>query len=111
MKYVFRRKFADLQGRYQQVIAKRDEAEALAAERLSTITRQAETITRLRDGIPDTPVREPQPAQGDAELRRLFRLSEEARRKLDEQLRTLQAANEAQAAELRDLSEREVTAP
>ncbi|MFI6279621.1 hypothetical protein [Streptomyces sp. NPDC050988] len=40
------------------------------------------------------------------EERRLRRLAEQAHRGLDEQMRTLQAANEAMAAELRDHAER-----
>lgn len=101
-----RSKHAALQARYEQAVEKREAAEKLAAERLSTITRQAETITRLRDGRAETAVREPQSPRGDAELRRRLRLSEEARRSLDEQMRPLQAANEAMAAELRDHAER-----
>lgn len=111
MRLVSRSKYEVLRARYEHIVEKRDEAQALAVERLTTITRQAETITRLRDARPEPPVREPQSPQGEAELRRLLRLSEEARRKLDEQLRPLQAANEAMAAQLRDISEREVTAP
>lgn len=96
-------KYADLQTRYQRMADAREDADKLAAERLSTITRQAEEITRLRDSRPTTPVREPQPVQGDAELRRQLHLARRAMASLDGQCRGLQSSNEAQAAELYDL--------
>ncbi|SDM47488.1 hypothetical protein SAMN04487981_101642 [Streptomyces sp. cf386] len=103
--FVRRSTYNALQAAYQRVIAERDQAVNLAAERLTTVTRQAEKLTRRDDWHPTTPVREPQPPQGDAELRRRLDLAERARRFLDEQILPLQAANEAMAAELRDLRE------
>lgn len=103
--FVRRSKYNDLKAEYRRLIGERDDARQLAAERLSTITRQAEKLTRRDDGRPTTPVRKPQPPQGNAELRRRLDLAERARRSLDEQMQPLQAANEAMAAELRDLRE------
>jgi hypothetical protein len=109
--FVARPRYAALRARYQEVVEERDEAVKLAAERLSTITRQAETITHLRDTTPDSPVSQPQPVQGDAELRRQLRLSQKARAALEEQLLTVQRSNEVQARQLREHAEaaREVT--
>jgi hypothetical protein len=101
--FVARPRYAALQAAYQRVLGERDDAVKLAAERLSAITRQAETITRLRDTTPDSPVSQPQPVQGDAELRRQLHLTRRALASLDEQCRTLQASNEAQVRELQDL--------
>lgn len=103
--FVARPRSAALRACYQQVIGERDEAVKLAAERLSTITRQAAEITRLRDHTPDTPLPQPRPVQGDMELRRQLRLARQAMASLDQQCRTLQSSNEAQARELRDLRE------
>lgn len=112
MRFVSRRKYDALQTRCQQVIEQRDLARHLADKRLAVVTRQAEKLTSLDDKRPATPVREPLPRpRGDVELRRQLRLAQEARASLDKQILTLQAANEAMAAELRAISEREVTAP
>jgi hypothetical protein len=103
MRLVSAGKYADLQYRYQRVTEARETAEKLAAERLSTITRQAEEITRLRDTKPDSPVQHPRPAEGDAELRRQLHLSRRAMASMVQQLDTLQRANEALTAELQDV--------
>ncbi|MDX3759291.1 hypothetical protein [Streptomyces sp. AK02-04a] len=103
--FVARPRYAALRARYQEVVEERDEAVKLAAERLSTITRQAAEITRLRDRTPDTPLPQPSPPAGDVELRRQLRLARGAVASLDSQCRTLQSSNEAQAQELRDLRE------
>ncbi|MFK0018250.1 hypothetical protein [Streptomyces sp. NPDC090798] len=105
MRLVSGAKYADLLYRYQRVTEAREQAEKLAAERLSTITRQAEEITRLRDHTPDTPLPQPRPVQGDTELRRQLHLARRALASLDQQCRTLQSSNEAQVQELRDLRE------
>jgi hypothetical protein len=102
---VRRSTYRDLQAAYRRAIEERDDARKLAAERLSTVTRQADHIDQLRDEQPDVVVRPPRPTPGDAELRRQLELSQRARASLDEQCRTLQAANEAMAAELRDAAE------
>lgn len=113
MKLISAAKYAALQTRYQQVIAQRDKAQELAAKRLTTITRQAEEITRLRDLKPDGAVRQPQPVQGDVEVRRQLHLVRKAMAALDLQCRDLQHINEVQARQLRERSEkaREVGAP
>ncbi|MGW1497528.1 hypothetical protein ACWCQW_02870 [Streptomyces mirabilis] len=103
--FVARPRYAALRARYQQVVEERDDAVKLAAERLSTITRQAEEITRLRDHTPDAPLPQPRPVQGDAETRRQLHLARQAMASLDQQCRTLQSSNEAQVQELRELRE------
>jgi hypothetical protein len=107
--FVARPRCAALRARYQQIVEERDDAVKLAAERLSTITRQAAEITRLRDHTPDTPLPQPRPVQGDAEMRRQLRLAPRALASLDQQCLTLQSSNEAQARELRDLREGSTT--
>jgi hypothetical protein len=101
--FVARPRYAALRARYQEVVEERDDAVKLAAERLSTVTRQAAEITRLRDNTPDSPLQQPRPAVGDVELRRQLRLVRQAVASLDQQCRTLQASNEAQVRELQDL--------
>jgi hypothetical protein len=103
MRLVSAAKHAALQTRYEHVVRQRDDFEALAKQRLSTVTRQAQEITRLRDAKPDSPVQSPQPVQGDAELRRQLALAREALASLGGQLDTLQRANEALTAELQDV--------
>lgn len=77
-------KYDDLLYRYQRVCEARDEAEKTAADRLSTITRQAQEITQLRE----------QPAAGQAHSsRKDWRLLYEAERKRADRLqRELDAA-------------------
>jgi len=103
MRLVSGARYADLQTRYQRVAEAREAAETVAAERLSTITRQAEELTRLRDSHPTTPVREPQRVTGDAELRQQLHLARRAIAELSKQLTVLQAAHEADTRELLDL--------
>lgn len=103
MRLVSAAKHAALTTSYQRVARQRDDLAQLAKDRLSTINRQAEEITRLRDAKPSTPVREPEPVHGDAELRRQLALERQAHASLDEQCRLLQSSNEAQIRELYDL--------
>jgi hypothetical protein len=103
MRLVSASKYVDLQYRYQRASEAREAAEKLAAERLSTITRQAEEITRLRDTMPDSPVQYPRPAEGDAELRRQLHLARRAMASMTQQLDDLQRANEGLTAELQDV--------
>ena len=65
----------------------------------------AKRDTSLGDERPGPQFWDPRPAHGEAELRRRLGLSEGARRSLEAQLLPLQRANEAMAAELRDLRE------
>lgn len=103
MRIVSNARHRDLEYRYQRMAEARELAEKLAAERLATITRQAEEITRLRDEKPVTPVREPQPVTGDAEVRRQLHLARRAIAQLSKQNAILQAAHEADTRELHDL--------
>jgi hypothetical protein len=103
MRLVSAAKHAALNARYQRVVHERDDLAKIATGRLSTITRLAAEVSRLRDEKPDTPVAQPRPAEGDAELRRQLDLARRALVSMDGQLATLQRANEAMAAELQDL--------
>lgn len=109
MRLVSGAKYADLLYRYQRTSEARETAEKLATERLATITRQAETITRLRDGRPDTPVREPRPVQGETELRRQLALARRAVAELSQRLDDMQASHIADTRELHDLRQQGVT--
>lgn len=103
MKLVSGARYANLQTRYQQMAEGREDAEKLATERLSTITRQAAEISRLRDARPDTPVQQPQPVQGDVELRRQLHLARGTIRELQTRLDEMQASHIADTRELHDL--------
>lgn len=100
---VSRTRYQDLRSMYEHQVQRREDAEKLAAERLSTITRQAEEITRLRDNRPDAPVRQPRPSQGNAELRRQLDLAQRTIRALSERLDDMQASHIADTRELHDL--------
>ena len=99
-----------LNARYQTACEGREEAEKLAAERLSTITRQAAELSYFRDQNPDAPLPYPRPPEGDAELRRQLHTARKAMAALDEQCRTLQHVNEVQARQLREHAESGVSA-
>jgi hypothetical protein len=103
MKLVSASKHAALKTCYERVVRQRDDLDKLAKDRLSTITRLAEEVSRLRDSKPDAPIAQPRPAQGDAELRRQLQLARRALASMDGQLATLQQANEAMTAELQDI--------
>jgi hypothetical protein len=103
MRLVSAARHAELQYRYERMAEARENADKLAAERLSTITRQAEEITRLRDARPDTPVRESRPVQGDAELRRQLHLARRVIAELSQRLDDVQASHIADTRELHDL--------
>jgi hypothetical protein len=103
MKLVSAAKHAALATRYERVVRQRDDLDKLAKDRLSTITRLAEEVSRLRDSKPDTPIAQPRSAQGDDELRRQLQLARRALASMDGQLATLQRANEAMTAELQDI--------
>jgi hypothetical protein len=103
MRLVSASKHAALTTSYERVVRQRDDLAKLAKDRLSTITRLAEEVARLRDSKPDAPVAQPRPALGDAELRRQLELARRALVSMDGQLATLQQANEAMTAELQDI--------
>ena len=84
------------------MVGERDDAVKLAAERLSTITRQAAEISRLRDEGPDRIVAPP-PVRGDAELRRQLHLARRALAEMQARLDDLQTSHIADTRELHDL--------
>lgn len=86
----------DRQARDLEAAEKRD------TERVATINRLRAERDRLRDARPDTPLQQPQPVVGDAELRRQLDLARRAHRALTEQLEQMQAVHEADTRELHD---------
>jgi hypothetical protein len=96
-------KYAALRTRYERTAADLEDTRKLAAERLSTITRQAAEICRLRDEKPDSPVQHPRPAAGDAELRRQLNLARRTIRQQADQIEQLQVSHIADTRELHDL--------
>ncbi|MEV5957245.1 hypothetical protein AB0M11_26350 [Streptomyces sp. NPDC051987] len=100
---VLKSTYQDLRARYERTAEARDEALKLAAERLSTITRQAAQIDRLRDERPDAVVVAPRPLPGDAELRRQLLLANRALAEMQQRLDDLQRSHIADTKELHDL--------
>lgn len=94
MKLISGAKYAALRARYEHTSYELEKAKKLAAERLSTITRQAGEITRLRDDRPDTPV---------VELRRQLDLARRTASELQKRLDEMQASHIADTRELHDL--------
>ena len=107
MRLVSAAKHAALQTRYDRTAAALEKVEKLAAERAATIARQAAELERLRDAHPDTPVSEPHPVQGDAEVRRQLHLARRAIRELSDQIDGLQTSHIADTRELHDLRQKE----
>lgn len=81
MRLVSGAKYDDLDYRHQRVCEARETADELAAERLNTITRQAEEITRLRDQLGAVK----QPASGGrcARCQRAEKRADRLQRELD----------------------------
>lgn len=103
MRIVSAAKYAALRTRYERTAADLEDVRKLAAERLSTITRLAGEVGRLRDAKPDGPVQHPQPAVGDAELRRQLNLALRAVGELQQRLDDMQTSHIADTRELHDL--------
>ncbi|MBE4735763.1 hypothetical protein [Streptomyces caniscabiei] len=103
MKWVSGAKYAAAVAGQQRALKELESANKRDAERQATITRQAAEIARLRDEKPDSPVQNPQPAQGDAELRRQLNLANRAIREQADQLERLQDSHLADTRELHDL--------
>lgn len=103
MRIVSAAKHAALRTRYENTAADLEDAKKLAAERLSTITRLAAEVSRLRDAKPGTPLQEPKPASGDAELRRQLNLARRTVGELQQRLDDMQASHIADTRELHDL--------
>lgn len=103
MRLVSGARYDNLDARYQLAREKQEEAEKLAAERLSTITRQAAELAYLRDQYPNAPLPYPKAPEGDAELCRQLRQAREALAALDERCGELQRSHVADTRELHDL--------
>lgn len=103
MKWVSGAKHAALQTRLQLATKELETASKRDAERQATITRQAAEIARLRDEKPDSPVQNPKPAVGDAELLRRLNLANRTIRELDERVGLMQDSHIADTKELHDL--------
>jgi hypothetical protein len=103
MKLISGAKYAALRTRYERTAYELEKSRKLAAERLSTITRQAGEISRLRDARPDTPVQQSRPALGDVELRRQLDLARRTVGELQRRLDEMQASHIADTRELHDL--------
>lgn len=103
MKWVSGAKHAAAVAGKQRALKELEAASKRDAERQATITRQAAEIARLRDEKPDSPVQNPKPAQGDAELQRRLNLANRTIRELDERVGQLQDSHLADTRELHDL--------
>jgi hypothetical protein len=103
MKLISGAKHAALRALYERKVYDLEKAEKLAAERLSTITRQAGEISRLRDAKPDTPVQQSRPAPGDVEVRHQLDLARRTIGELQRRLDEMQASHIADTRELHDL--------
>lgn len=87
----------DRQARDLEAADKRD------TERLATIQRLRDERDRLRDAKPDSPVQQPRPVAGDAELRRQLYLALRAVGELQQRLDDMQTSHIADTRELHDL--------
>ncbi|WP_060886208.1 hypothetical protein [Streptomyces caniscabiei] len=100
MKIVSGAKHAALQARLRLV---EEEAEKRDAERVATINRLRDQLDQQRDTTPDTPLQQPQPAAGAAELQRRLNLALRMVRELDARLGEMQTSHIADTKELHDL--------
>ena len=100
MKLISGAKYAALQARLrlaEEEAAKRD------ADRVATINRLRAQLDQQRDAKPDTPLQQPQPAAGAAELRRKLTLAQRANGELANRLDQMQTSHIADTKELHDL--------
>lgn len=100
MRIVSAAKYAALQDRLN---LEREEAEKREAANQATIGRLRAELDQQRDAKPNTPLQQPQPAAGDAELQRRLNLALRAGAELQQRLDELQASNDAASRELQDL--------
>jgi chromosome segregation ATPase len=103
MRIVSAAKYAALQTRYERTVRELEAADKLSAERLATINQVRAERDRLRDSRPDSPLQQPQPVLGDAELRRQLNLAQRAVGELQRRLDDMQASHIADTRELHDL--------
>jgi uncharacterized coiled-coil protein SlyX len=103
MRLVSAAKHAALQTGYDRIAKDLEDANKLVAEHAATMTRLRAELEQLRDAHPDTPVSQPQPVQGDVEVRRQLHLARRALRELAQQIEELQTSHVADTRELHDL--------
>lgn len=103
MRLVSAAKYAALHTRYQRTDKAREDAEKLAAERQTTITRLRTELEQARDTHPANPRPQPPAAPADAELRRQLNLAHHTVRTLAGRLDDLQTSHIADTRELHDL--------
>jgi chromosome segregation ATPase len=96
-------KYAALEARCNRIARELEDAKKRDAERLATITRLRAERDRRRDERPDSPVQQPEPVTGDAELRRQLNLARRTIREQADQIEQLQASHIADTRELHDL--------
>lgn len=100
MKIVSGAKHAALQARLRLV---EEAAEKRDAERDATIQRLRNQLDQQRDAKPDTPLQQPQPTAGAAELQRRLNLALRANGELADRLGQMQDSHIADTKELHDL--------
>ena len=100
MKIVSGAKYAALPNRLRLT---EEEAEKRDAERVATINRLRAQLDQQRDTKPTTPLQQPQPAAGAAELQRRLNFALRANGELADRLDQMQASHIADTKELHDL--------
>ncbi|UJV43839.1 hypothetical protein [Streptomyces sp. AMCC400023] len=103
MKLISGAKYAALQARCDRLTREAEDAEKRDAERLATITRLRAQLDQQRDAKPTTPLQQPQPTAGAAELQRRLNLALRTIRELDARLDEMQTSHIADTKELHDL--------
>ncbi|MDX3039392.1 hypothetical protein PV383_19740 [Streptomyces caniscabiei] len=96
-------KHAALRARYERTARELEDSDKLVARHVATITRLRAELDQQRDRTPDSPVQNPKPAVGDAELRRQLNLANRTIREQADQLERLQDSHIADTRELHDL--------
>ena len=103
MRIVSAAKHAAVLARLDRQARELEASDKLSTERQVIITRLRAELEQLRDAKPDSPVQQPKPAVGDAELRRQLDLARRTIRELDERLGQMQDSHIADTRELHDL--------
>lgn len=106
MRLVSAAKYAALQARYERTLRDLEAAEKRATDRQDTIRHLRDALAK--DRHPSSPLPQPEPAVGDAELLRRLRRAEDTIRRLTGQLAEMQASHEADTRELHDLRQQGV---
>lgn len=103
MKFVSAAKYAALRAGYERISRDLEAANKRDTEHLATIRGLRAENEQLRDEHPDSPVRQPKPPVGDAELRRQLNLARRAVAELQQRLDDMQTSHIADTRELHDL--------